>query len=125
MADTTEAKPALAPIIVQNVIIDNKTPQRMTIDCGDCTTLTRVYRVEPITQIGAFKCCPVCASWNVRVYQSGSTDHWESLARSYSMDIALVQQVYELWNPKEYQHFGDFVAVLKAEAKAEKDASNT
>lgn len=119
MSTETNASTKARPVIVQNVIIDNKQPPRITIDCNDCNTLTRVYRVEPITQIGAFKCCPVCTSTHVQVYQSVATDHWESLARAYGMSIELVQQVYELWNPQEHQRFGDFVAVLKSEAKAE------
>lgn len=111
------------PTVVQQVIIDNVTPQRMTIDCGDCNTMTRVYRVEPATQIGSFKCCPVCTSTNVKVYQSAATDHWESLARGYSVSVEVIKQVYDIWNPREYQRFGDFFAVLMAEAKADARAT--
>lgn len=105
------------------VKLNERTPQRLTIKCGKCDTMTRVYRVEPSVQIGAFKFCPVCGSTNCNVYFDAATDHWESLARDYGLTIPLIKQIYELWEPQKCQHFGTFVKRFLASLVATADES--
>jgi hypothetical protein len=92
------------------------TPNRITIQCRECDTFTRVYRAEPHMKIGAFRYCPVCGSGTVYVSQSVSTDHWESLARSYNISVPLCKAIYACWEPQKVSHFGTFIRKLPIEA---------
>jgi hypothetical protein len=93
-------------------------PQRITIECTQCDTMTRVYRVEPAVKIGGFRFCPICGTNRTAVYQDSTTDHWESLARNYGLTVDLTKQIYDLWQPNECQHFGTFVKTFLSKLEA-------
>jgi hypothetical protein len=101
------------------IVVHGKLPARISIHCTSidgCGTLSRVYRVEPTTQIGAFKYCPVCGA-SVMPYQSADETGWEALAVAYGMDVPQIRAVYAGWNPHEYYRFSDYVAALREEAR--------
>lgn len=92
------------------------TPPRVTIKCHDkCNTMTRVYAVEPSTQVGAYRFCPQCGSQNISAFMSAETNHWEALARDYGLPILVMQQLYKLWVPSTHYRFADFVHELRHE----------
>jgi hypothetical protein len=110
----TETKTGDNPIVVHG-----KLPARISIHCtgiGGCGTLSRVYRVEPTTQIGAFKYCPVCGA-TVLAYQSADENGWEALAVAYGMSVVAVRAVYAGWNPHDYYRFSDYVQAIREEAR--------
>lgn len=103
-------------------------PNRVTIKCHattTCGTMTRVYRIEPVVRIGAFRYCPVCGSDKVSAYMSAETNHWEALARDYGMSVAAMKQVYSSWEPHVHYRFADFIEELRAEIRAEASSDNT
>jgi len=94
-------------------------PPRVTLKCmSQCGSMVRVYHIEPSTQIGAYKYCPVCGSDNVSAYMSAETNQWEALARDYSLPIPTIRQLYKLWDTKVHHKFADFVHELRAEIAA-------
>lgn len=102
------------------VKIHELTSPRVTVKCHKgCGTMVRLYRIEPVTQIGAFKHCPVCGVDGVSAYMSTDVDQWEALARDYNMPVAAIKQVYKLWEPQKHYRFADFVAELRAEIAQE------
>ena len=78
--------------------------------------LIRVYRVEPSTQVGAFKYCPICGT-RVLAYLSVDDNGWESLAVSYGMSVPAIKAVYASWNPHDYYRFSDYVDALREETR--------
>jgi hypothetical protein len=100
-------------------VVHGKLPARISIHCtgiGGCGTLSRVYRVEPTTQIGAFKFCPVCGA-RIMPYLSTDDTGWEALAIGYGMSVEAMRAVYAGWNPHEYYRFSDYVDAIREEAR--------
>lgn len=94
-----------------------KVPNRVSIRCQECRTLTRVYRTEPTTQIGAFKFCPVCGNSRILAHLNSDDSEWELLAVAYHMSEEAVRAVYSTWNPHEYYRFSDYIDAIREEAR--------
>lgn len=56
--------------------------------------------------------CPMCGSKNIQIIDKPIDDYWESMGETMGVPGAIVRELYELWDIKEYANFREFVKAM-------------
>ena len=101
------------------MIMSNST-QLLTLECSNkmCGAKIRIGRILnfPYRQVGTFKFCPMCGSAATSFGHDVEENYWEAMASAYNVDVSLIRQIYDTWNPSEYVKFHDYMSALRKEA---------
>lgn len=65
--------------------------------------------------------CPACGSHKVNIKTNYDDDRWYAMARSFNLNptkdtVQLLRDMYEIWEPSEFELFKDFVVHMITEA---------
>lgn len=96
--------------------------QPFVVTCSDCKMAWRVENLSPFTMAKRQLHCIACGSIEIHVKSDYENDRWYAMAVTFGMNatkesVKIIQSMYEIWDPSEYEWFKDFVVALIAEAK--------
>lgn len=100
------------------------TLQPWIISCNDCKMAFRTENLTPFTMAKHHWHCPGCGSDEVDIRTNYEEDRWYSMADSFKLphtlrSVKFLKDMYEAWDPSEYEWFRQFVASIIEDARKE------
>ena len=95
--------------------------QPFVIECTSCNMAFRVENLTPYMMATRKWFCPACGSNTIHAKSNYEDDRWYAMAQSFNLNptqdtVQLLKDMYELWDPSEYNLFKDFVVSMITEA---------
>jgi hypothetical protein len=91
--------------------------QPYIIACSFCKMAFRIENLTPHMMATRKWFCPACGSNDTTIKNNHEDDRWYAMARSFNLDptqsnVQLLKDMYEIWEPSEYEWFKDFVLYM-------------